>query len=161
MQLKYVTDRNIRLRWGSELEDESECLGSYGVTKNATVHVLGRILGGTTGQQNVPQTQGAAGGASRANVSPASPGALEESAGGHRDCATGALVRAEGLAAGLAGDLAHLEGSLRMDQGAAGGASRANVCFKIVINHSIQKVVTNLEMFSIAQFTSILQRFLK
>jgi len=66
----------------------------------------------------VPQTQGAAGGASRANVSPDSPDTLEESLSEHLDRATRALVRAEGLAAGLAGDLAHLEGRLRMDHAA-------------------------------------------
>ena len=60
MRLKYISDPNVWLRWGSEtLEDDFECLGACGVTKDATVHVLGRLLGGSR-RQVVPRTQGAA-----------------------------------------------------------------------------------------------------
>ena len=55
MKLKYINDRNVRLRWGPQtLEDEFECLGAYGVSKDTTVQVLGRILGGT-GRGMVPE----------------------------------------------------------------------------------------------------------
>ena len=55
MKLKYINDRNVRLRWGPQtLEDEFECLGAYGVSKDATVQVLGRTLGGT-GRGMVPE----------------------------------------------------------------------------------------------------------
>ena len=47
VQLKFVPDRNVRLRWGlTDLSDEWECLGSYGVTKDATLVFLGRLRGG-------------------------------------------------------------------------------------------------------------------
>ena len=58
MKLKYTNDRNVRLRWGQQtLEDEFECLGAYGVTKDATVQILGRTLGGT-GRGMVPEIPG-------------------------------------------------------------------------------------------------------
>lgn len=47
VSLKLVDDHSVRLRWGLEtLEDQFQCIGSYGVTKDANVYVLGRILGG-------------------------------------------------------------------------------------------------------------------
>ena len=58
VQLKFVPDRNVRLRWGlTDLSDEWECLGSYGVTKDATLVFLGRLRGGAKEEDEVAKAE--------------------------------------------------------------------------------------------------------
>ena len=98
---------NSRLiRSTRELWDDTRSLGSYGVRKEDTLLLCGRLLGGMpTGH---PET------AARAPAQTATPldadaqGPPEPGPSEHLDAARRALVRAEGLAAELAGDLARI-----------------------------------------------------